>query len=207
MQKNIQSAVSFLFEMGTLRKLARSHRQTLLTDDLSDNIASHSFRVALIGWMLAKEERVSVEKVVEMCLFHDIEETRTGDQNWIHKRYVEIDKAHVLREQTQHLSQKEAILNIKSEYLARESQEAKIAKDADLLDQILLLREYEMQGNTEATRWLLAKKARYAETNNHTKKNLKDFYENLSCEAARQYAKEIFTQTPSDWWRDTVVSP
>jgi len=44
----------FFLEVGSLRKLARSHRQTLLTDDLSDNIASHSYRVVVIAYMLAQ---------------------------------------------------------------------------------------------------------------------------------------------------------
>jgi len=46
----------FLFELGTMRKVLRMHRQTLLTDDMSDNIATHSFRVTMIGWLLAKKE-------------------------------------------------------------------------------------------------------------------------------------------------------
>ena len=37
------------------------------------------------------------------------------------------------------------------EYDERESLEAHLAKDADLLDQILLLREYEWVGNNEAS--------------------------------------------------------
>jgi len=68
----IKELVSFFFEMGTLRKIARSHRQTLLTDDLSDNIASHSFRSTIIGYFLAKEIGVDSDKVMKMCLIHDI---------------------------------------------------------------------------------------------------------------------------------------
>src|SRR3989304_1489360 len=68
------SLASFFFELGTLRKILRSHRQTLLTDDLSDNIASHSFRVTLIGWFLAKLEQADPYKVLLMCLFHDFSE-------------------------------------------------------------------------------------------------------------------------------------
>ena len=48
--------VNFLFEIGTLRKIPRAHQQVLLTQDLSDNIASHSYRVAMIAWFLAKME-------------------------------------------------------------------------------------------------------------------------------------------------------
>ncbi len=44
----------FLFELGTLRKVPRMHGQTFLTSDLTDNIATHSFRVPFIAWMIAK---------------------------------------------------------------------------------------------------------------------------------------------------------
>lgn len=74
MDKNkTKQLIGFFFEVGTLRKVARAHRQTLLTDDLSDNIASHSFRVGIIGWQLAKIERADCYKVVMMCLLHDLE--------------------------------------------------------------------------------------------------------------------------------------
>ena len=45
---------NFLFEAGTMRKILRMHRQALLTDDMSDNISTHSFRVVIIGYFLAK---------------------------------------------------------------------------------------------------------------------------------------------------------
>ena len=60
------SIADFLFEIGTMRKIARSHRQTLLTDDLSDNIASHSFRVTVIGYLIAVGEKLDPFKVVMM---------------------------------------------------------------------------------------------------------------------------------------------
>lgn len=44
-----QKLVNFFYEVGTLRKLPRMHRQNLLIDDTTDTIASHSFRVAVIG--------------------------------------------------------------------------------------------------------------------------------------------------------------
>ena len=97
--KETQRIAHFLFEIGTMRKLLRMHRQTLLTDDLSDNIASHSYRVAMIGWFIAKEEKLDLYKVVMMCLLHDLDEARTGDHNWLHKRYVKIFGEEIIEEQ------------------------------------------------------------------------------------------------------------
>lgn len=184
MSKKLTKITHFLYELGTLRKTARSHRQTLLTNDLSDNIASHSYRVSAIGWFLAKLEKADPYKVLLMCLFHDSGEARTGDQNWVHKKYVKTFDQEVVKDQLSGLPMSEELLQINSEYELRQSRESKIAKDADFLDQILLLKEYAWQGNQEAGLWL--------------KDN--EQFKRLFTGSARKIAAEIMSQNPSDWW-------
>jgi putative hydrolase of HD superfamily len=99
-------------------------------------------------------ENANVEKVLEMCIFHDIAETRSGDQTWIHKRYVTVDEDRILAEQLSNISKDDEIKKVMSEYLKRESLEAKVAKDADNIDQYLLVKEYDHRGNKEASSWL-----------------------------------------------------
>ncbi len=181
-----KSLISFFFEIGTLRKVARSHRQTLLTDDLSDNISSHSFRVAFIGWALAKMEKADFNKVVMMCLFHDIEESRAGDQNWIHKRYVKVFEEEIREEQLKGLPLSNDLLTLSREYKERKTLEAKIAKDADLLDQILILKEYAWQGNKEAEDWLKGKEQEKM----------------MFTRSAKNLANEAYLQKPSEWWEN-----
>jgi putative hydrolase of HD superfamily len=183
--------VDFLFEVGTMRKLMRMHRQTLLTDDLSDSIAAHSYRVSLIGWHLAKMENADPYKTTMMCLIHDISEARTGDHNWVHKKYVKIFEEEIIKDQLGSLPYPD-LEDIANEYHKRESKEAILAKDADLLDQIFLLREYEWQGNKEASIWLQGK--------NGKKGNAQDLH--LRSESAKKIAKGIFSQDPSAWWND-----
>lgn len=182
----IKKLTSFFFEIGTLRKIVRSHRQTLLTDDLSDNIASHSFRVAIIGYFLAKEVGADPDKVIKMCLLHDIEESRAGDQNWVQKKYIKVFEDEIRREQLEKIPNSQELLNLSKEYDKKKSLEAKIAKDADLLDQILLLREYEWMGNKEAKRWLDGGAQE------------KRMYNQIT----RQIVKEISKQRPSLWWHN-----
>jgi len=182
----IKELTSFFFEMGTLRKIARSHRQTLLTDDLSDNIASHSFRSTIIGYFLAKEIGVDSDKVMKMCLIHDIEESRAGDQNWVHKKYIKVFEDEIRKEQLGKMPHSKELLDLSKEYNERKSLEAKVAKDADLLDQILLLREYEWMGNKEARRWL----------------DEKPYLKIIHNKITRQIAKEISKQKPSLWWNN-----
>lgn len=191
MTNKIDRLANFLYELGTLRKLARSHRQTLLTDDLSDNISSHSYRVTAIGWFLSKLEKVDSYKVVVMCLLHDTSETRTGDQNWINKKYIKSFAGEAIVDQLLGIPGAKELHEISLEYELRDSKESKLAKDADLLDQVLLLKEYSWQGNQEATLWL--------EDNEQIKR--------LYSKSAKRIAREILSQNPSDWWINSGWSP
>lgn len=183
---NYKKLVSFFFEVGTLRKIARAHRQTLLTNDLSDNIASHSYRATVIGWFLAKSEKADANKVMTMCLFHDLEETRAGDQNWIHKKFVKVFEEEIREGQLTGLPKAADLLALAKEYHDRKTREAKVAKDADLLDQILILKEYAWQGNQEANLWLKGREQEKL----------------MTTATGRKLAQEAYRQPPSAWWQN-----
>lgn len=186
---------NFLFEVGTMRKLMRMHRQALLTDDMSDSIAAHSYRVTFIGWYLAKAEGADLYKTVMMCLLHDMAEARSGDHNYIHKKYVKVFEEEIVKDQLGTLPYPD-LADLTTEYNARESKEAILAKDADLLDQILLLREYEWQGNKEASIWLHGKSGQ--------KENVQ--FSRLQSKTAKDLAKDILAEDPSGWWDSTWTS-
>lgn len=185
---DLKKLTNFFYEVGTLRKIARSHRQGLLTDDLSDNISSHSYRVTVIGYFLARLAKADVHKVIQMCLFHDVSESRSGDQNWIHKNYVKVFEDEITDGQFSFLPFGKDILILSQEYQERKTLEAKLAKDADLIDQILLLKEYAWQGNQEASAWL------------HKKITDNAQYRGLQTASAKKLARQIFAGKPSDWW-------
>lgn len=194
-KEEIEKLASFFFEVGTLRKIPRSHQQTLLVQDLSDNIASHSFRVAVIGYFLAENVGADSGKVVKMCLLHDLEEARTGDQNWLHKSYIKSFEGEVREDQVEGLEKVDDFKKISKEFDERKTLEAKIAKDADYLDQMLLLREYVWQGSREAEEWLY-----------FNKKGVAEYEKKLSTDLAKRLAKEILAQKPSQWWRGSWTS-
>ena len=191
----IKKLTSFFFEIGNLRKILRAHQQMLLSYDLTDTIASHSFRVALIGYFLAKELRADTDKVIKMCLLHDLEESRSMDHHWVSKRYVKIFEDEIRKEQLSKLLHSEELIKLSKEYQERKTLEAKIAKDADLLDEILLLREYTWQGNKEAAAWLKGKRQR-GTTRKSTHEKM------LFTELAKAIAREIKRQPPSAWWEN-----
>lgn len=177
----------FLFEVGTMRRLQRIHRQTLLVDDSSDTIASHSYRVALIGWHLAKLEEVDPYKVVMMCLTHDLGEIRSNDHNWVHKRYIKVYEEEITKDQLGDMPFKD-LFDMATEYEKRESKEAVVAKDADIIDQILLLREYEWQGNVEAKKWLEREDVRHLDQ--------------IQTKSGKELGSTLYERNPSDWWQD-----
>jgi len=191
----IKKLVAFFFEVGNLRKVIRAHQQPLLSFDLSDTIASHTFRVALIGYFLAKELKTDADKVMKMCFLHDLEETRSSDHNWVHKRYVKVFEDEIRRDQLKTLSRSQELINLSKEYQERKTLEAKIAKDADLLDEIFLLKEYAWQGNKEAADWLRGKRQKGA-----TKKSTHE--KMMFTKLAKEIAKEAKRQNPSFWWEN-----
>lgn len=174
-----------------MRRLQRMHRQTLLVEDSSDTIASHSYRVTIIGWHLAKLAKADPYKTVMMCLLHDMGEIRSNDHNWVHKRYVKVYDDEITKDQLGTLPFTE-LFDIASEYEARDSLESKLAKDADIIDQILLLREYEWQGSREARIWLNGKRA------DHDSRPL----DRLSTPEAKALGEILYDKNPSDWWTE-----
>ncbi|MEI8338000.1 MAG: HD domain-containing protein [bacterium] len=187
-EKKEERITDFLFEVGTMRKLLRMHRQVLFTEDTTDSIATHSYRVAVIAWMIAKMEGADPYKTVMMAILHDFGEIRSGDHNWIHKKYVKIYEEEINQEQLGDLPFGD-LLEFATEYEKRESKESIIAKDADILDQILLLREYEWQGNKEARTWLDGKRGPASKIVNR-----------LALASSKKLADTISKRDPSKWW-------
>jgi putative hydrolase of HD superfamily len=180
----------FLYEVGSLRRVIRSHRQSLFVDDTSDTISSHSYRVTMIGWFLAKEEKVDPYKVVMMCMTHDLSEARTGDQNWVNKRYVKSFEEEAIKDQFKDLRQEKELNEIAKEYGDRKTKESIVAKEADLIDQILILREHEWSGNREATKWL---------------KDCEQF-KMLKTKTGKNIARSAMKIDPTHWWKNVWTS-
>lgn len=187
--------VDFLYELGTMRKIQRAHRQTLMIEDASDNISSHSYRVTMIAWFLAREEGADPYKTVMMALLHDVAEIRTNDHNWVHKRYVKIFEEEIDKDQLGDLPYND-LFEFIAEYRERKSIEAVLAKDADLLEQVFLLREHEMAGNKEAALWLTGKGS--------VKENMQ--IKKMKSETAKRIGLNACRVNPSDWWNEIWTS-
>ena len=171
----------FLFEIGTLRNMKRMYSQVV--PQTNDTISSHSFETTIIGLILAKMENLDENKVLKMCLFHDIEETRTGDANFIHSHYIEKNKNKANNDQLYNIPIKKDITKILDEYRKGQSPESIVSKDADLISQ-LVSQCNSLQNSKDLARW-----------NRHTSKNLKT-------KSARELAEKITKRNSFEWLYD-----
>lgn len=149
----IQGVVNFIFEASILQNMQRSGNVFLGSGN--QTVGSHIFRTILIGYLLSKmTSGVNVEKVMLMCLFHDIEESRTGDLNYLQQRYVASDDKMALKNAVDNLPAKDDILETVKEYEELKTIEAKLAKDADTLELLFYLKEELDKGNLQAENWI-----------------------------------------------------
>lgn len=149
----LKSVIRFFFEMGMLKKTPRSGFQFLGSG--GESVAEHSFRTAMIGYTMARLcYQVDPYKVVCLCLFHDIPESRTGDMNYVNKRYVEVRENEAVEDLAQTLPFGADYKEFMQEYREGKTEEARLAHDADQLDLILALKEQSDLGNAYADKWI-----------------------------------------------------
>lgn len=172
---------NFLFEAGMLKRTPRTGFQFLGSG--AESVAEHIFRTVYIGYTLGKmTEEADTDRIVKMCLFHDLPEARTGDLNYVNKKYVKTDEKKAVRDLTGTLPFGNEIRELILEFMKGESLEAQLAYDADQLELILALKEYKDLGNNYADEWL-------------------DFaIKRLNTDIARQLSAVILETDSSLWW-------
>ena len=149
----MEEIANFLFEVGMLNKTPRTGFRFLGSG--KESVAEHILRTLFIGYSLCKLDPVADElKVLRMCLVHDLPEARTGDQNYMYKKYVTVDEEKAVRELTEHLPFGGEIRAVLEEFNEKKTREALLAHDADQLGLILQLKEYGDLGNQYSQEWL-----------------------------------------------------
>jgi len=149
-EKNI---VEFIFEAGLLKRVPRSGWSVLGIPD-HESVADHSFRCAVIGYLLAHMEKVSVYRTVLMTLFNDIHEARITDLHKMAQRYIDSEPAEDASFEEQIGSLPEGIhqemSDLREEYRSQESEESIVARDSDILECLIQAKEYLEHGHSSA---------------------------------------------------------
>ena len=179
----MKNIAHFLFELGMLKRTPRTGFQFLGSG--AESVAEHIFRTSLIGYTLAQlDGEADVARVVLLCLFHDIPEARTGDLNYVNKKYVRADEGKAVEDLARTLPFGDDYRALHVELAERRTREALLAHDADQLEMILALKEHKDLGNRYADEWYPFN------------------VERLQTEVARRLAETIWTTDSSRWWFD-----
>ena len=177
----MKNIANFLFEAGMLKRTPRSGFQFLGTG--AESVAEHIFRTTYIGYALGQSATgINVDRLIKMCLFHDLPEARTGDLNYVNKKYVTANEKKAVKDLVETLPFGNEIQGLISEYEEGMTEEARLAKDADQLEMILALKEYKDLGNKYADEWLGFSMKR------------------LQTESAKELARTILETDSSLWW-------
>lgn len=181
MTKKLKNIVNLLFEIGILNKTPRSGFHFLGSGQQS--VAEHINRVVYIGYTLAMlEKNVDCSKIMKMCLFHDLGESRTSDLNYVHQKYNQPDEYKAIKDIAGTLSFGQDIVKVINEYKKGKTKEAILARDADQLEFLLSLKEEVDTGNKRAETWIPSVSKR------------------LKGEIAKEIAEEILQTDSDEWW-------
>jgi putative hydrolases of HD superfamily len=177
----MDSLANFLFEVGMLSRTPRSGYQFLGSG--KESVAEHVLRTVFVGYTLCKmDDSLDEFRVLKMCFLHDLPEARTGDMNYVNKKYVNVDEEKAVSELTESLFFGDDIKAAIDEFNRKETKESLIARDADQIALILQLKECGDLGNKYSEEWI-------------------DFaLKRLNTENGKKLAERIIKTDSSQWW-------
>lgn len=154
----MERITDLLYEVGMLRHTPRTGYQFLGSG--RENVAEHSYRTSVIGYVLARLAGADAARVTFLCLFHDLHEARTGDFNYVNHIYNTTRARAALEDATEGTGLEDDILPLWDELKEAATPEALLAHDADQLDLIFNLKAERDKGNAFADEWLSSATAR-----------------------------------------------
>jgi putative hydrolase of HD superfamily len=183
--EQVRALARYAYEIGHLKRSARTGWWMVGVSN-PESVAEHTMRTALLGYLLAELEGADAARTAVLCLFHDLQETRTGDIPYMGKEYLRAaDPTEVAADQVRGLPDQaaRAVTAAVQEYEEQESLEAQLAHDADRLECLVQAREYEVQGFEQVLPWIESSQAA------------------LRSVTAKLLAEACLDMSPGDWWR------
>jgi putative hydrolase of HD superfamily len=147
---------AFGYELGLLKRIRRAGWWHAGVRD-PESVAEHSLRAAQIAALLAAEEGANPERAAFLALWHDTQETRTGDIPHTAAKYMsKPEPREITNDQTAALPEtsRDLVRAAVDEYETRQSPEARCAKDADKLEMLLQAVEYRDIGVERVAGWI-----------------------------------------------------
>lgn len=176
---------NFLFEGRMLKEIPRSGYHFLGKG--KESVAEHTFMVAFIAYVMTKLiPDVNAERLISMCLLHDLPEARTGDLNSVQKQYVNSSEDKALSDLTENIPFGASVKSLSTEFNEGQSQESRLAHDADQLALLLDLKAISNMGHLPADKWISSVKGR------------------MKTETGMDLAQQILNGDPDEWWMKAV---
>ena len=151
------SILDLLAEAGILKSVRRSGWWMIGIKN-GESVAEHSFRAALLGYLLAKMERVDPYPVVMISLLNDLHEARINDLHKVGHRYIDFKQAERSASREQLAALPAAIRGELGRWMedlfSQRSRAGVIARDADLLECMIQGKEYADRGHSRAIDWM-----------------------------------------------------
>src|SRR4051794_22458803 len=147
---------SFGYELGLLKRIRRSGWWHVGVRD-PESVGEHSLRAAQLAAMIAAEEGADPARASFLALWHDSQETRTGDlPHTAGDHLTKSDPRQITSHQTARLPERsrEMIRLAVDEYESQQTTEAVCAKDADKLEMLLQAVEYRDIGLRRIDGWI-----------------------------------------------------
>ncbi|MBU1083506.1 MAG: HD domain-containing protein, partial [Candidatus Omnitrophica bacterium] len=148
--------LDFIAEAGLLKRVKRSG-WWVLGMPCEESVADHSFRCAVIGYILAEKEGADPYKVLMMTLFNDIHEARITDMHKMAHSYVDVRAAEkkAFASQVSKLPEpiKRTLKKMREEHDRQETKESLVARDADILECLIQAKEYTDMGAKNAKKF------------------------------------------------------
>jgi putative hydrolase of HD superfamily len=147
---------AFCYELGLLKRIRRTGWWHAGVRD-PESVAEHTMRAAQLAAILAAEEGADPARAAFLALWHDTQETRTGDlPHTLHAYAAKPDPRRITADQTERLpaGSRTVIRAAVDEYEARETAAARCAKDADKLEMLLQAVEYRDVGVQRVEGWI-----------------------------------------------------
>ncbi len=183
----MKQIANFLYEVGLLKRVKRSGWWLAGVKD-PETVAEHSWRAAVIAYLVAKLEGADAGRACAIALFHDTHEARVLDLHKVAQRYLDPGRAEAaaIREQVLPLPDavRADVRGLKDAFLSRDSAESRIARDADYLECLAQALEYKAAGNGDVEDWIANCRRR------------------LETGSARRLAAALAKTKPDAWWED-----
>ncbi|MDJ0784989.1 MAG: HD domain-containing protein [Desulfosarcinaceae bacterium] len=182
----MERIVELLFQAYQLKHTQRTGYQFLGIG--RESVAEHSFATAFIAYVLSQlEPAADRQRLLAMCLVHDLPEARTGDLNYVQKMYVQADSEKAVADTIAELPFGDELAGLIAEFETGRTLESQLAHDADQLSFIIELKALADKGYAPPESWLPNVVAR------------------LKTLPGRQLGSTLLAMPADHWWRKFFV--